>query len=176
VVQEALKTTAKKSPKGRRSTPSKSSVKKRKAAVIPPTPKSGNKKIKLSDTPMPSAHKKSQPKSASKEEQTVSTEDTTLANKISTMHNNANKIVKQLAKNKSNTTQPNRNFYPSLGKGKTLWTDKEIKTLVQGVKKFGVGHWAEILKFPGFKANLVGRTSTNLKDKWRTLRKQLDTE
>ncbi|CAL4925201.1 unnamed protein product [Urochloa decumbens] len=46
------------------------------------------------------------------------------------------------------------------------WTSKEVKLLVQGVSKFGVGRWSQ-LKKNYFKTSV--RTAVNLKDKWRNL-------
>ncbi|CAL4933828.1 unnamed protein product [Urochloa decumbens] len=46
------------------------------------------------------------------------------------------------------------------------WTAKEVKLLVQGVSKFGVGRWSQ-LKKNYFKTSV--RTAVNLKDKWRNL-------
>ncbi|KAG2537815.1 uncharacterized protein LOC120691527 [Panicum virgatum] len=51
-------------------------------------------------------------------------------------------------------------------KNNSRWTAKEVKLLVQGVSKFGVGRWSE-LKKKYFKTSI--RTSVNLKDKWRNL-------
>ena len=45
-------------------------------------------------------------------------------------------------------------------KNNSRWTAKEVKLLVQGVSKFGVGRWSE-LKKKYFKTSI--RTSVNLK-------------
>ena len=51
--------------------------------------------------------------------------------------------------------------------GRKKWNVEETKWLEEGVKLYGVGNWAKILS----KYNFVGRTSVNLKDRWRTLQK-----
>ena len=48
-------------------------------------------------------------------------------------------------------------------KNNSRWTAKEVKLLVQGVSKFGVGRWSE-LKKKYFKTSI--RTSVNLKVQW----------
>ena len=50
-------------------------------------------------------------------------------------------------------------------KRKKFWSEEEIDFLQQGVEKFGIGNWSEILKHYDFD----GRTSVNLKDKWRNI-------
>jgi hypothetical protein len=45
-------------------------------------------------------------------------------------------------------------------KNNSRWTGKEVKLLVQGVSKFGVGRWSEMKK-KYFKTSV--RTSVNLK-------------
>jgi len=48
------------------------------------------------------------------------------------------------------------------------WTPDEVKWLVEGVEKFGLGQWAVILQnyaFPPY------RSSVSLKDKWRNMKK-----
>lgn len=47
------------------------------------------------------------------------------------------------------------------------WNVEETKWLEEGVKLYGEGNWSKILS----KYNFVGRTSVNLKDRWRTLQK-----
>lgn len=47
------------------------------------------------------------------------------------------------------------------------WSVEETKWLEEGVKLYGEGSWTKILS----KYNFVGRTSVNLKDRWRTLQK-----
>jgi hypothetical protein len=44
---------------------------------------------------------------------------------------------------------------------------QEVNTLIKGVVKFGEGRWAEILNHYDFE----DRTSVDLKDKWRNLKK-----
>jgi len=48
------------------------------------------------------------------------------------------------------------------------WTHHEAQLLVEGVERFGLGHWAAILKhykFPAYRDNV------SLKDKWRNMKK-----
>ncbi|XP_048829224.1 telomeric repeat binding factor a [Brienomyrus brachyistius] len=50
---------------------------------------------------------------------------------------------------------------------KKKWTVEESEWLKKGVAKYGEGNWAQIRNsFP-----FVGRTSVNIKDRWRTMRK-----
>ena len=51
---------------------------------------------------------------------------------------------------------------------KKFWTKAEEDAIRAGVKKFGVGSWAEIKSHSKV---LAGRTNVNIKDKWRTLSK-----
>ncbi|KAI1882113.1 hypothetical protein AGOR_G00247340 [Albula goreensis] len=51
---------------------------------------------------------------------------------------------------------------------KKMWTAEETEWVRQGVAKYGEGNWAKIKNSFPFK----GRTSVNIKDKWRTLKKQ----
>ena len=48
-----------------------------------------------------------------------------------------------------------------------FWSSEETKWLEEGVKVYGEGNWAQILKAYNFN----GRTSVNLKDRWRNLQK-----
>lgn len=50
------------------------------------------------------------------------------------------------------------------------YTDEEKRMLLEGVAKFGVGKWREILKKYDFTEN--NRTAVNLKDLYRTLRRK----
>ena len=68
---------------------------------------------------------------------------------------------------------PNRNFYPSIGRGKKLWTDREIKAVMAGVRRFGEGRWSEIMKTVPYKNDLAARNATSIKDKFRSLKNQL---
>ena len=45
------------------------------------------------------------------------------------------------------------------------FTQEEVDWLREGVSRFGVGRWRSILDSYNFK----GRTTVNLKDKWRNL-------
>lgn len=48
------------------------------------------------------------------------------------------------------------------------WSDQEVKQLTEGVERFGKGQWAMIRDAYPFN----GRTSVDLKDKWRNIEKQ----
>lgn len=49
----------------------------------------------------------------------------------------------------------------------TKWEDHEIRLLIQGVKKHGVGNWSKISKDQGY--GLYGRTSADLYEKYAFL-------
>ncbi|OEL31993.1 hypothetical protein BAE44_0006988 [Dichanthelium oligosanthes] len=51
-------------------------------------------------------------------------------------------------------------------KNNSRWTAKEVKLLVKGISKCGVGRWSK-LKKTYFKTSV--RTAVNIKDKWRNL-------
>lgn len=51
-----------------------------------------------------------------------------------------------------------------------MWTDSEKNALIQGINRFGIGHWAEIKKT--FYLTLKFRTSGQIKDKYRTMKKR----
>ncbi|XP_048123938.1 telomeric repeat binding factor a [Alosa alosa] len=49
---------------------------------------------------------------------------------------------------------------------KRMWTEEETRWVKEGVERFGVGNWAKIREaFP-----FEGRTSVNIKDRWRTMK------
>ena len=50
------------------------------------------------------------------------------------------------------------------------WTDEEVEFLKEGVERFGVGNWKEILRTYKFHSR---RTNVDLKDKWRNLKKKM---
>ncbi|KAJ7392362.1 Telomeric repeat-binding factor [Desmophyllum pertusum] len=54
-----------------------------------------------------------------------------------------------------------------INQSRKFWTTEETNWLEEGVKLYGEGSWAKILS----KYNFVGRTSVNLKDRWRNLQK-----
>ena len=49
------------------------------------------------------------------------------------------------------------------------WSDSETNRLIDGVREFGVGRWLEIQG----KYNLKSRSTVDLKDRWRTLIRQI---
>lgn len=51
---------------------------------------------------------------------------------------------------------------------RTAWTEQEVGFLVRGVRRLGEGKWSKILHEGGFAES---RTSVDLKDKWRNLKK-----
>ena len=51
---------------------------------------------------------------------------------------------------------------------KRWWTTKEDELLKYGVERFGEGRWSEIRDF----IHLSGRTGVDLKDRWRTMKRQ----
>jgi hypothetical protein len=55
------------------------------------------------------------------------------------------------------------------------FTEEEDQNLIDGIKEFGLGKWANILKNnkEGFHPK---RTGTNLKDRWRNIKKSLSSE
>ena len=46
------------------------------------------------------------------------------------------------------------------------WTQAEVRNLIEGVEKFGLGQWASILKNFYFRPH---RDNVSLKDKWRNM-------
>jgi hypothetical protein len=51
-----------------------------------------------------------------------------------------------------------------------LWTLEEIRCLKNGVRRYGTGHWAQIVKDYQDVFDLQNRTGVDLKDKWRNLK------
>lgn len=51
---------------------------------------------------------------------------------------------------------------------KRWWTPKEDELLIYGVNKFGEGRWSEIRSF----LHIKGRSTVDLKDRWRTMKRQ----
>tara|TARA_B110001469_G_C9466348_1_gene234626 strand:+ start:154 stop:567 length:414 start_codon:yes stop_codon:yes gene_type:complete len=50
------------------------------------------------------------------------------------------------------------------------WTGEEADALLDGVARFGLGEWAQVLKaIWGKRVDFPKRSSTDLKDKWRNL-------
>eukprot|EP00042_Codosiga_hollandica_P044869 m.448388 g.448388 ORF g.448388 m.448388 type:complete len:257 (-) comp56891_c0_seq16:328-1098(-) len=65
---------------------------------------------------------------------------------------------------------PSRQLTPTAetpSKARKLWTSEEIQNLRDGVAEFGEGMWSKILLSRAFQQ----RTSVDLKDKWRNLKK-----
>ncbi len=47
------------------------------------------------------------------------------------------------------------------------WTENEVKVLLSGIEKYGLGKWAKIKADPEFESGLAERDAINLKDKVR---------
>lgn len=47
------------------------------------------------------------------------------------------------------------------------WTPEEMASLIQGIKRYGVGKWADIREDPRYK--LKHKTNVQIKDKWRNM-------
>ncbi len=45
------------------------------------------------------------------------------------------------------------------------WTESEVKVLLSGIEKYGVGKWAKIKADPEFRIGLAERDAIHLKDK-----------
>ena len=56
----------------------------------------------------------------------------------------------------------------TIRKTRVPFTAKEVEYLEEGIEKFGVGNWKEIIKHYKFNPR---RTNQDLKDKWRNLMK-----
>uniref|UniRef100_A0A7S3XC27 Myb-like domain-containing protein n=1 Tax=Picocystis salinarum TaxID=88271 RepID=A0A7S3XC27_9CHLO len=54
------------------------------------------------------------------------------------------------------------------------WQADEVQALEAGVNKYGEGHWKEILDDDVYSKSLKKRTNTDLKDKWRIIKKHRD--
>lgn len=62
------------------------------------------------------------------------------------------------------------------GKKRIKYTDEEKRCLLEGVKRFGEGNWAEIREHYDDVYKVNGRTNINLKDLYRTLTKGMKKE
>jgi len=83
----------------------------------------------------------------------------------------ADKPVK-ITRSRSETIIRTNIFRSPRASHKRLWTNKELEALIEGTNIHGVGHWAQILHNPTFKIlKQSGRSSVDLKDKWRTYQK-----
>jgi len=56
--------------------------------------------------------------------------------------------------------------------GRKKYTDEEVDRLLDGVMRYGIGHWADILAEN--RDVFKNRTSVDLKDKWRNIKKDCD--
>jgi len=56
--------------------------------------------------------------------------------------------------------------------GRRKYTDEEVDRLLDGVMRYGIGHWADILAEN--RDVFKNRTSVDLKDKWRNIKKDCD--
>jgi len=56
------------------------------------------------------------------------------------------------------------------------WQTEEVQALEAGVNKYGEGHWKEILEDELYSKSLKKRTNTDLKDKWRIIKKHKDSK
>jgi len=108
-------------------------------------------------TPKKRQRKKKQPK---KEETTSTETKPEITN--NTNNNNPNDSLEQ---NNQNQQQQETT---SKKKNRTYWTTEEVDTLIKGVKKFGVGNWAVILRCYKNEFN-EKRKAPDLKDKWRNV-------
>mmetsp|Transcript_16749 Transcript_16749/g.25148 ORF Transcript_16749/g.25148 Transcript_16749/m.25148 type:complete len:552 (-) Transcript_16749:122-1777(-) len=61
-----------------------------------------------------------------------------------------------------------RKRYPEV---RLRWSADEEEAFMEGIRKHGVGSWAEILQDPELSFRFCGRTNVNLKDKYRNLKK-----
>ena len=52
------------------------------------------------------------------------------------------------------------------------WSEEEIAALEQGVVKHGEGHWKEIVADVELSFALTGRSTVNVKDKWRNMQRR----
>lgn len=73
------------------------------------------------------------------------------------------------SKHSSTVRNINVNQPPQKRQRKRMWSKEEEEAVAAGVKRHGVGNWSKILK--DYEAVLVGRSSVNVKDKWRNMNK-----
>ncbi|KAL8903418.1 MAG: hypothetical protein Q9207_003939 [Kuettlingeria erythrocarpa] len=71
----------------------------------------------------------------------------------------------QLQVEANNATYPYQRLWV---RKRTMWTEEETYSLVQGLDKFGVGKWTKILKHPEYSFR-PDRNAVDLKDRYRTI-------
>eukprot|EP00122_Pirum_gemmata_P000558 Pgem_evm1s498 len=97
------------------------------------------------------------------------------ANWINKNNNNNNHTSSSNNNNKTNKTTKATSIVKAGVKKKTWkrnkWTNNEVRALIDGIKAFQIGRWADIMVYLHKKGLLTDRDAPNLKDKWRVLQK-----
>ncbi|GMI11963.1 hypothetical protein TrLO_g5757 [Triparma laevis f. longispina] len=144
--------------------------------VTAPAPKPLPKKTPSIPKPPPSSGRKSlnaKPKKGEKlafSDSDCSDEDTSDEEVTKTKKRPANKENSKAIPNRNINTK-NLAPYRTSNKRpkKRMWTEEEAECVRAGVARYGEGRWADILH--EYSDVLVGRTSVNVKDKWRNMNK-----